>query len=156
LRIVGIDPGTITAGWGVVDCEAGRASRAVAWGAIRAPKKDPVPERLATIARGLDEVLREHSPEVASIEEAFYGESAQSALRIGEARGAAIVACRLRDVRVEQFTPAEVKKAVTGNGRAHKSQVARMVKTLLNLDEEPTPADAADALAVALALCHRL
>ena len=155
MRIIGIDPGTLTAGWGVIDCDGGEATP-VAWGAVRAKRNKPVPERLFEIVSRLEEVIAEHAPEAASVEEAFYGESVQSALRIGEARSAVIVACRKAGLTVEQFTPAEVKKSVTGNGRAHKSQVALMVKALLGLDEPPSPADASDALAVALALCHRL
>ena len=155
MRIIGIDPGTYVAGWGVIDWD-GSDARAVGWGAIRAKKSDPVAERLLAIARGVAEVIDEHSPEVASVEEAYYGESVQSALRVGEARGAVIVQCGAAGIPVEQFSPAEVKKSVTGNGRADKSQVASMVCVLLSLDEAPKPADAADALAVALALCHRL
>ncbi len=155
MRIIGIDPGTNVAGWGVIDCDGG-SSKAVAWGVVKAKRSDPVPDRLLTVCRGIEAVIEEHRPEIAAIEEAFYGKSIQSALRIGEARGAAIVVCRSAGVEVRQFAPAEVKKSVTGNGNAHKSQVATMVTSLLSLDETPEPEDATDALAVALALCHRL
>ena len=155
MRILGIDPGTYATGWGIIDCEPGSA-KAVAWGAIRAPRSAKFPERLCRMADGLKSVIAEHSPKVASLEEAFYGSSVQSALRIGEARGAVIVACRAAGLEIEQFSPAQVKKSVTSHGAAHKSQVAEMVRRLLNLDEPPAPEDAADALAVALTLCHRL
>ena len=155
MRILGVDPGTYATGWGVIDCDGGSA-RAVAWGAVKAKRSEPLEDRLAAMCRGLGAVIAEHRPEVASLEEAFYGESIQSALRVGEARGAVMVACRSAGLAIRQFSPAEVKKSVTGAGRAHKSQVSAMVARLLNLDGPPEPEDAADALAVALALCHRL
>lgn len=154
MRVMGIDPGTRVVGYGVVEMRGNRIMP-VTFGVIRAEMKGEYSARLRSIHVGLTGVLRQYTPEVVAIEEAFYGESPSAALRMGEGRGVAIVAAALLDKAVFQYTPAEVKMAVVGNGRAHKSQVQEMVRVLLGLREPPEPEDAADALAVAICHCNR-
>ena len=151
---MGIDPGTRVVGYGVVETR-GSLITPVAHGVIRAEMKGTYSERLRSIFEGLTRVMAEHRPDVVAIEEAFYGKSAQAALRMGEGRGVAIVSVALGDRPLFEYTPAEVKKSVVGNGRAHKSQIQEMVRVLLGLAEAPQPEDAADALAVAICHCNR-
>jgi crossover junction endodeoxyribonuclease RuvC len=154
MRILGIDPGTRVVGYGVVDL-VGNRMRPVAHGVIRADMAHDYGARLRSIHDGLARVIVEHRPDQVAIEEAFYGKNAASALRMGEGRGVAILAAALHDRPLFQYTPAEVKKAVVGNGRAHKEQIQEMVRLLLGLPEIPEPEDAADALAVAICHCNR-
>jgi crossover junction endodeoxyribonuclease RuvC len=154
VRVLGIDPGTRVVGWGVVE-RSGSSLRAIAWGALRAPAAQEVPLRLRTLHEGLRALIAEHRPERVAVEEAFFGKGARAALALGEGRGAALVAAALADVPVVQFPPATVKKAVTGRGAAAKDQVGAMVRVLLGLPSIPEPADAADALAVAICALHR-
>jgi len=154
VRVLGIDPGTRVVGWGVVESR-GSAHRAVAWGALRAPASLDVPRRLRVLHEGLRALIAEHRPDRVAVEEAFFGKGARAALALGEGRGAAILAAALADVPVVQFPPATVKKSVTGRGAAAKGQVGAMVRVLLGLPSIPEPADAADALAVAICALHR-
>ncbi len=154
MRILGIDPGTRVVGWGVVDREGARL-RAVAWGVLRARASEPVPERLRVLHEGLRALIREHRPGGVAVEEAFFGKGARAALALGEGRGAALLAAALEGLPVRQFPPATVKKAVSGRGAAAKEQVGAMVRVLLGLAEVPAPADASDALAVAICALHR-
>jgi len=151
LRVIGIDPGTRVVGWGVVEAQGGRY-RAVAHGALKANPRNDVPTRLAALVAALREVLEHHAPGEAAIEEAFHGRDARAALRIGEARGALVVALAERQLLITGYTNNVVKKAVTGAGRASKVQVQAMVRRVLGMEVAPTPFDAADALAVAV--CH--
>ena len=154
MRIMGVDPGTRIVGYGVVETQGNRIL-AVAHGVIKADMKGDYSVRLRSIHDGLAQMIRLHGPNVVAIEEAFYGKSASSALRMGEGRGVAIVTAALADLPLCQYTPAEVKKAVVGNGRAHKSQIQEMVRVLLGMPAVPEPEDAADALAVAICHCNR-
>jgi crossover junction endodeoxyribonuclease RuvC len=154
MRVLGIDPGTVSCGYGVIDYH-GNSFRAVAYGAIRCQPRMPFEERLANIFNGLEEIIELHKPDCVAIEEAFAGKSIQTALRIGEARGIAIVSASKVGLPVSQYAPRLVKKAVVGAGGAHKSQVQKMVQIVLSLPELPTPDDAADALAIAICHCHR-
>ncbi len=150
-RVLGIDPGTRVVGLGIVDREGSRLS-VVAWRTVAPGRmKGDVPSRLRVIHEGIAAVIAEFSPDAVAIEEAYYGKSVQSALRIGEGRGVALLAAAQAGVAIEQYPPATVKKAVTGSGNAHKSQVGHMVKVLLCIADE-VQEDAADALAVAI--CH--
>ena len=151
---MGIDPGTRVVGYGVVDL-IGSQMRPVAHGVIRADMTQDYGVRLRSIHDGLAQVIARHRPDQVAIEEAFYGKNAASALRMGEGRGVAILAAALHGCPLFQYTPAEVKKAVAGNGRAHKEQIQEMVRLLLGLPEIPEPEDAADALAVAICHCNR-
>jgi crossover junction endodeoxyribonuclease RuvC len=154
MRILGIDPGTQVVGYGLVEPQGNRILL-IGFGVIRAPMKAPYPERLLRIHDEIVRVIREQKPDAVAIEEAFYGKSASAALRMGEGRGVALVAVAQEARMLHQYTPAEVKKAVVGNGRAHKSQVQQMVRLILGLREAPEPEDAADALAVAICHCNR-
>ncbi len=150
MRILGIDPGTIAVGYGLVEAGASRY-RAVAYGVIRCRPADPPAERLARIFGELRAVLAQHHADVVAIEDGFVGRNPRSALRIGEGRGAAMVAAATAGLAVVPYAPASVKRAVTCSGRAGKASVAHMVALLLGLDRIPD-SDAADALAVAI--CH--
>ena len=154
LRVLGIDPGTRSVGIGVVDRVGNRlvpvGFEVVAPGRM----KGDLLARLHVIHDGIRKAIREHGPDVVALEEAFYGKSVQSALRIGEGRGVALLAAAMEGKPVEQYPPATVKKAVTGNGNAGKEQVGRMVGVILGLTEE-VPEDAADALAVAVCCLNR-
>jgi crossover junction endodeoxyribonuclease RuvC len=149
VRILGIDPGLVRCGWGVVDHRSGRAGY-VACGVITPPTDAPLAERLSAIHRGIVEVIAAHSPTDAAIEETFVNASPISALKLGHARAAAMLAASLQGLAVAEYAPTVVKQAVTGKGRAEKDQVAAMVRLLL--PGAKATADAADALAVAV--CH--
>lgn len=150
MRILGIDPGTRVVGWGLI--EAGRgAARALDYGTVRAGRDD-LADRLVRVFDGLDAVVRRHRPDTVVIENVFVARDPHATIALGEGRGVAILAAARAGRTIHQYTPAEVKKAVAGNGRASKSQVQRMVRVHLGMREVPRPFDAADALAIAL--CH--
>jgi len=151
VRIFGIDPGSERTGYGCVETD-GRRHRLVICGAIAASAGDSFPARLARIHRELSVRLSECQPEFVVVENLFYATNARSALKLGHARGVAILAAVEAGCEVLEYTPAEVKRAVVGYGRADKRQVQQMIKLLLGLDKVPSPHDAADALAVAI--CH--
>ncbi len=151
MRIFGIDPGSERTGYGCVETD-GRRHRLVVCGAIAAAAKDSFPERLARIHRELRASLADCRPDGVAIENLFHAVNARSALKLGHARGVAMLAAVQAGCEIAEYTPAEVKRAVVGYGRAEKGQVQQMVKLLLGLDEAPSPHDAADALAVAI--CH--
>ena len=150
-RVIGVDPGTRVVGWGVVEADGARY-RWIEHGVLRADARTPVSARLVHLASALSKVIERLRPTEAAIEEAFHGRDASAALRIGEARGALLVALSSAGLSVEGYTNNVVKKAVTGAGRAPKEQVQAMIRRVLALNEAPTPFDAADALAVAV--CH--
>jgi crossover junction endodeoxyribonuclease RuvC len=154
MRILGIDPGTRVCGYGVIEVD-GPDARALDYGVVRA-RDASLPKRLQAVHRGLRTIIDRFQPDVAALEGAFFGKNALSALKIGEGRGAALLAVADGGIEVVEYAPAEVKKAVTGSGRAQKGQVQQMVRILLNLRELPEPEDAADALAIALCHFHRL
>ena len=151
---MGIDPGTVEAGYGVVD-RVGSRLVFVDCGSVRARRGDTVPQRLRVIFERLCAVIVEREPEVVSIEEVFYGKNPASAIRMGEGSGVALLAAALHDKEVAQYSPAVVKRAVAGNGRASKEQVQEMVRILLGLAEPPRPDHASDALALAICHCNR-
>jgi crossover junction endodeoxyribonuclease RuvC len=149
--VIGIDPGTANTGFGVVRT-AGERMVALDGGVIETSPDLPVAERLATLHRTLDELIRWHEPKAMALEDLFFGKNVASALSVGEARGVALLAAAKHGLRCFDYTPQAVKKAVCGSGSADKSQVQRMVAQLLGLPEPPTPDHAADAFAVAI--CH--
>jgi crossover junction endodeoxyribonuclease RuvC len=151
VRVLGIDPGSQRTGYGCVDSD-GHRHRLVLCGAIRASAHATFPERLAAIHRELAELIRGCSPECVAIENLFHATNVRSALLLGHARGVAMLAAVEAGLPIAEYTPAEVKRAVVGYGRAEKPQVQQMMKLLLGLDSVPSPHDAADALAVAI--CH--
>lgn len=148
-RVLGIDPGSRVTGYGIVDAAAGTA-RYVASGIVTTTG-GPFTSRLAHIYSGVADVIAEHAPTTLAIEEVFFAKNAQSALKLGQARGVAIAAAVAATLEVHEYAPRLVKLAVVGSGRASKAQVQYMVRAILGLDTEPQ-ADAADALAVAI--CH--
>ena len=151
MRIFGIDPGSERTGYGCVESD-GRRHRLVTCGAIAAPPGAALPERLSRIYRELSALLRTAQPECVAIENLFHARHARAALTLGHARGVAVLAAVQAGVPVVEYTPAEIKRAVAGYGRAEKAQMQQMVKLLLGLDTAPSPYDAADALAIAI--CH--
>ena len=148
-RILGIDPGSIITGYGIIDIE-GNHARHVTHGSIRVTGEE-LPEKLRNIFDEITRLAGEFHPEEMAIEKVFMHKNADSALKLGQARGTAITACALQDIKVFEYTPNQVKQATVGRGHAAKQQVQHMIKVLLCL-ERPPQADAADALA--LALCH--
>lgn len=151
MRILGIDPGSNATGYGVVSVEGG-ALRRLGGGTIRT-RGDTLAERLGHLQRELESAIGALAPEVAALESVFSAKNARSALVLGHARGVALAACALAGLPTGEYTPSQVKVAVTGYGRAEKIQVMRMVQRLLGL-VAPPPSDEADALAVAV--CHGL
>lgn len=153
MRMLGIDPGTATMGYGIVDGK-GSQERAVAFGAITTPP-DMLPEkRLQALYRGVVDLMLTYKPEAIAVEELFFGRNVTTAIHVGQARGVVLLAAADNGIPVREFTPMQVKMAVTGYGRADKAQVQQMVKTLLGLQQTPKPDDVADALAVAIAALH--
>ena len=151
MRIVGIDPGSERTGYGCVETD-GRRHRLVTCGAITAAAGDAFPDRLARIHRELSALFAKTRPECVAVESVFHAVNARSALKLGHARGVALLAAVQAGCTVVEYTPAEVKRAVVGYGRADKRQVQQMIKLLLGLTQPPSPYDASDALAVAI--CH--
>lgn len=150
-RILGVDPGSACTGYGLI-CGEGDKFAYQSSGAIILPKKLNRYARLKKIYRDIGKVIEEHSPTHFAIEEVFYSKNLKSALVLGEARGAAILAASLADLPVYEYSAREVKQSVTGNGAAHKSQVNFMLGQLLKLEKPPENEDESDALAVAI--CH--
>lgn len=148
MRCIGIDPGTLRLGWGVVD-RKGTALSHVAHGVIRMKDGAPLGERLVVLERALMEIVATHQPEISSIESIFFAKDAQATAKLGHARGVAMLVCVRAGMPMFEYPPARVKRTVAGNGRADKEQVARMMTAFLRLGAPP-PADAADALAVAV------
>jgi crossover junction endodeoxyribonuclease RuvC len=153
LRVLGLDPGSRTTGWGCVAVEGARA-RLLACGCIEPPHEAPLPRRLAQLAADLTVLVERWRPAVAVLEEPFHGVNSRSLIVLAQARGALLATLAGQQVAIEEYSPAEVKSAVTGNGRAGKDQVARMVAVLLPGAGRLAP-DAADALAVALCFAAR-
>ena len=151
MKTFGIDPGSNRTGYGCIESD-GTRHRMVACGAISSPTLTSFPDRLLSIHTRLAELLRDCRPDCVAIENLFFATNVRSALKLGHARGVAMLAAVEAGVPVVEYTPAEIKRAVVGYGRAEKHQVQQMVKVLLDLPALPVPDDAADALAVAI--CH--
>lgn len=150
LIVLGIDPGSQITGYGIVE----RKRQGITYinhGEIKANKKEPFSISLKNIYNNLSEIISHSSPDAIALEDIFYGKNVKSLIKLGHARGVAILAASQSNIPIFEYTPLEVKKAVVGYGRAEKSQVQKMVKAILKLNELP-PADASDALAVAI--CH--
>ena len=155
MRVFGIDCGTNCTGYGVVDVEHGAREThlvAVAAGGLKLSPKLALPERLAYIYTELSALLEFHRPNVVAVEEVFYSVNAKSALKLGHVRGVALLAAAMQGLPVAEYAPLTIKSSVVGYGLAQKEQVQFMVARLLRLDRAPEPADAADALAIAI--CH--
>ena len=152
MRILGIDPGLRNTGFGVVEAIGNEVSY-IASGIITTNASDGLAMRLKTILNGINQIIIETKPDIASVEKVFVNKNPQSTLLLGQARGVAIAACVLNDIDVTEYTALQVKQSVVGYGHAGKDQVGKMVKYLLKLNGEPQK-DAADALAVALTHIH--
>ncbi len=150
-RIIGIDPGTVCTGYGVIEVFQDKY-KALDYGCIRPPSRLKLSDRYLIIFNAICELLSQYTPTILSIETQYVGQNPQSAIKLGMARGVAVVAAKRSLLSVYEYAPSKVKSAVVGNGKASKEQVQAMVKMLLNLSKVPTPHDAADALA--LAICH--
>src|SRR5208337_3862242 len=164
MRVLGIDCGTEYTGYGIVDLLSDVGNNAssharnsdrlvcIVCGAIKVSPRDPMPTRLSRISTGLQELIAQHRPDRVAIEDVFYAANVKSALKLGQVRGVAMLAAASAGLEVAEYSPLSIKSAVVGYGRAEKHQVQQMVTRLLNLDQIPEPADAADALAIAI--CH--
>ena len=153
MKILGIDPGTICLGYGLLEIKNSKISPAktVRYGAIYGGKGS-IPTRLKIIYSSLTKVIKQQKPSHIAIENIFYSKDVRATIRMGEGRGIVLLAAANSGAKIFEYTPAEIKKAVTGNGRADKQQVQHMVSIILGLEKLPEPTDAADALAVAI--CH--
>jgi crossover junction endodeoxyribonuclease RuvC len=151
MRVLGIDPGTATTGYGVVE-EVNGDLKSLVFGVIRTPADQPLPVRLQLIYQALKELAAEWVPTAAAVEELFFSRNVRTAMSVGQARGVTLLALADIGLDVAEYTPLAIKQAVTGYGNADKAQVQEMVRLLLGLAEAPRPDDAADALAVAI--CH--
>ena len=152
MRVLGIDCGGEYTGYGVVEQDGERALQHIVSGAIHLDPRQPLPLRLNRIFTELRQIIAEHRPETVAIEDVFYAANAKSALKLGQVRGVAMLAAASCGLPVAEYAPLSIKSAVVGYGRAEKSQVQQMVMRLLQLPSPPEPADASDALA--LAICH--
>jgi crossover junction endodeoxyribonuclease RuvC len=151
MRVLGVDPGSETTGWGVVDGDA-RRSRLVEYGVVRSSVKEKFPARLLNISNGLEKVIERFAPEVCAVEETFFAVNVKTALKLGQVRGVILLTAERAGLEISEYAPRLVKQTVVGYGAAEKHQVQEMVRLLLNLSSAPQPHDAADALAIAI--CH--
>jgi crossover junction endodeoxyribonuclease RuvC len=149
--IVGIDPGLATVGFGVIQ-KAEEKIIPVSYGCIRTSAKKQTPERLLEIYSETNALFEKYNPQTVAIEKLFFNKNVTSAMRVSEARGVILLAAQQKQIPVFEYTPAQIKKAITGTGHADKRQMQEMIKSLLGLDELPRPDDAADGLSIAL--CH--
>ena len=152
MRVLGIDCGTEYTGYGVVELLSDDRLVCIVCGAIKVSPREPMAARLSCIYSRLQELISEHHPERVAIEDVFYAVNVKSALKLGQVRGVAMLAAAAAGLEVAEYAPLSIKSAVVGYGKAEKHQVQQMVTRLLNLDQIPEPADAADALAIAI--CH--
>ena len=153
-KLLGLDPGLGTTGWGIIQAEGNRLSH-IANGQLKTDTAAPLPERLADLARQLETLIAEHAPEAAAVEEVFVNKNPQSTLKLGQARGIVLMCAARAGIAVGEYAPRLVKKAVVGTGGAEKAQVHAMVSRLLPGAKIAGP-DAADALAVAITHAHHL
>ena len=149
-RVLGIDPGTAVTGFGVVEPTNGALGRLLECGVIRTKSRDAMSQRLETIYDGVTELIARHQPNTVAVETAFYKTNVRTTVTLGQARGMVLLAAVKAGADIVEFSPATVKKSVSGTGAADKGQVAFMVQKLLRLKEPPKPHDAADACAIAL------
>ena len=151
MRILGIDPGYAILGYGILDMKGNHFS-VVTYGSLITDAAMDMPSRLCVLHDGISRIIDEYQPEEASIEELFFNNNAKTAILVGEARGVAVLACAKKGLKINEYTPPQIKQALVGYGRADKKQVQSMVKAILHLEEVPKPDDTADALAAAI--CH--
>jgi len=152
MRVLGIDCGTEYTGYGVVELADSGGLICLVYGAVKLSAREPMTRRLHKIFSSLQEIIQVHHPDRVAIEDVFYAVNVKSALKLGQVRGVAMMAAAASGLEVSEYAPLAIKSAVVGYGRAEKQQVQQMVTRLLNMAEIPEPADAADALAIAI--CH--
>lgn len=150
MKVLGVDPGSIVVGYGVVETGADHFARLVECGVLRTEKGTSLPRRLRTIHDGLSELIARHRPDCMAVEDIFYGKNPRSSAVLGHARGVILLNAEMANLPIAEYSPATIKKTVVGRGAALKPQVGYMVAQLLRLADPPTPADAADGVAVAL------
>jgi crossover junction endodeoxyribonuclease RuvC len=151
MRVLGIDPGSETLGWGVVE-GGGLKYSLVDYGIIKSSARQPFSKRLLKAYQGIEEVVDRFSPEILAVEDTFYAVNVGVALKLGQVRGAMLLLAEQRGMRIAEYSPRLIKQTVVGYGAAEKQQVQEMVRILLRMKTVPTPHDAADALAIAI--CH--
>lgn len=149
MRILGIDPGYALMGWGVIETDCGRL-RLVNYGCVETKAGQPMQHRLRTLQLGVQTLVNTYKPDDVAFEELFFARNVTTALMVGAARGAAIIAAAEYTENLYEYTPMQIKQAVTGYGKADKKQVQQMVKLMMHMDTLPTPDDAADAIAAAI------
>jgi crossover junction endodeoxyribonuclease RuvC len=149
MRILGIDPGTATLGWGVIEHQ-GSVTHAVDWGVLTTKSQTAEHRRLEALYEGLSQLCQRYAPDAAAVEKLYFGQNSRTAMVVGQARGIVLLVLAKYHLHYVEMAPAEVKQAVTGYGRAEKRQVQLMVQRLLGLQDYPRPDDAADALAIAI------
>jgi crossover junction endodeoxyribonuclease RuvC len=154
MRILGIDPGTGILGFGVIDVATNGKIKLVDGGVIRTPVKQADSERLKTIYDELTEIITEHKPGVMSVEKLFFAQNVTTAMSVAQARGVVLLCGKQSGLELFEYTPLQIKQAITGYGKADKKQMQEMVRVLLSLNEVPKPDDCADALAAAI--CHSM
>ena len=148
--IFGIDPGIADTGYGIIKIEDNGQLECLGYGSIKTKANTPLPDRLAILNTELKKLLKKYKPNLVAIEQLFFCNNAKTALIVGQARGVALLTAQQEKISIVEFTPLQVKQAVTAYGQAGKAQVQKMVKLILNLKEIPKPDDAADALAIAI------
>ncbi|MCA9981579.1 MAG: crossover junction endodeoxyribonuclease RuvC [Anaerolineales bacterium] len=153
MRIIGLDPGTATTGYGIIDTADGELIP-VTYGVIRTTPDMEMPHRLQKIYQELNALLAEYRPASAGVEELFFGRNVTTAITVGQARGVMLLALANAHIPMAEYSPPKIKDAVTGYGKADKTQVQLMVRNMLGLEETPRPDDAADGLAVAITHYH--
>ena len=150
--ILGIDPGIATLGYGVVEKDERGSVRAIDYGVVTTPKQESLPTRLVLLEDGVTQLLKKYQPDEIALEELFFTKNITNGIAVSHARGVTVLACVKACPRLFEYTPMQIKQALTGYGRADKQQIQRVVTSVLKLDKIPKPDDAADALAIAL--CH--
>lgn len=150
MRIIGIDPGTGILGFGIIDVDSKNKLKLVDGGVIRTPVKEDDAIRLATIYEELTALIKEFKPGVMAVEKLFFSQNVTTAMTVAQARGVVLLCGQQNNLKLYEYTPQQIKQAMTGNGRADKKQMQEMVKTILGLKEVPKPDDAADAIATAV------
>jgi crossover junction endodeoxyribonuclease RuvC len=151
MRVMGIDPGSLCTGYGIVEETGGRLT-SVHFGGIRSKPKSPFAQRLKTIYDGLVTVIDEYRPDTVAVEDVFFAKDPKAAIKLGQTRGVALLSAANTGIALAEYSPLEVKQSVVGYGRADKHQVRDMVTAILKLEIKPEPLDASDALAIAI--CH--
>jgi crossover junction endodeoxyribonuclease RuvC len=151
MRTLGIDPGTATTGWAILEEKEGKI-KTVAYGHISTSSENSVSSRLLEVAQDLEKIIKKYKPQESAVEDIFFFKNVKTAVKVSQSRGAMLLTLEKKNVRIFSYTPLQVKQAITGYGRAEKKQIQIMMKNILRLKSIPKPDDTADALAIAL--CH--